>query len=133
MLKVMRVLRIMRGLREVRLLLNSLMGSVKPLIWTIVMIATINFMFGICFVQAAAGHRQDRWKDPSNLQRDGSIVESMETEEEKVLYQHWASVQEAMYTLFKVSTGGQSWGEVADPMLLVGGQNFAIFLLYMVL
>mmetsp|Transcript_43582 Transcript_43582/g.83667 ORF Transcript_43582/g.83667 Transcript_43582/m.83667 type:complete len:192 (-) Transcript_43582:63-638(-) len=38
-----------------------------------------------------------------------------------------------MYTLFKVSTGGVSWGEVSDPLLLFGWQTFSIFLLYIAL
>jgi len=50
MLKMTKVFRVMRSFREVRLLFNSLMGSVKPLFWTIMIITGMNFMFGICFV-----------------------------------------------------------------------------------
>merc|ERR550532_3163253 len=102
------------------------MGSMKPFLWTVAIIATINFMFAICFVQAAAGYRHGRWKE-ANLH--GFI----ETEEQLALYHHWASVQRAMYTLAKVSTGGQNWGEIADLMFLIGWPSLAVFILYMML
>jgi len=125
MLKVMRVLRVMRSLREVRLLLNSLMGSVKPLLWTVIIITGINFMFGICFVQSIAALRHDIWNNGGG--GDGQP----EPEQLEMLYSAWGSVPQAMYTLFKVSTGGVSWGEVSDPLLATTGwSTFVIFLLY---
>jgi len=123
MLKVMRVLRVMRSLREVRLLLNSLMGSIKPLLWTVIIITGINFMFGICFVQSIAAFRHDNWTKSAHG----------ESEQDEAFYGPWTSVPQAMYTLFKVSTGGVSWGEVSDPMLILGWQTFGIFLLYIAL
>merc|ERR1719362_2265943 len=128
MMKVMRVLRVMRSLREVRLLLNSLMGSVKPLLWTVFIITGINFMFGICFVQSIAAFRHESWK------RGGNIMDGQaEPEPNEAFFSPWISVPQAMYTLFKVSTGGVSWGEVSDPLLLLGWQTFGIFLLYIAL
>mmetsp|Transcript_1634 Transcript_1634/g.3086 ORF Transcript_1634/g.3086 Transcript_1634/m.3086 type:complete len:281 (-) Transcript_1634:53-895(-) len=125
MLKVMRVFRVMRYLREVRLLLNSLMGSVKPLFWTVLIITAVNFMFGICFVQSIAAFRHDMWTSIDN--RYGHL----ESEPLDTFYNSWGSVLQAMYTLFKVSTGGMNWGEVSDPMLRVmGWQTFAIFVVY---
>merc|ERR1719362_1246191 len=125
MMKVMRVLRVMRSLREVRLLLNSLMGSVKPLLWTVFIITGINFMFGICFVQSIAALRHDIWNNGGG--GDGQP----EPEQLEMLYSAWGSVPQAMYTLFKVSTGGVSWGEVSDPLLATTGwSTFVIFLLY---
>jgi len=128
MMKAMRVLRVMRSLREVRLLLNSLMGSVKPLLWTVVIITGINFMFGIAFVQSIAAFRHDNWTNGA-ANADGQP----ESEQVEASYRSWASVPQAMYTLFKVSTGGVSWGEVSDPLLLFGWQTFSIFLLYIAL
>jgi len=124
MMKVMRVLRVMRSLREVRLLLYSLMGSVKPLLWTVIIITGINFMFGICFVQSIAAFRHDNWK--KGAPDDGQV-------EVDTFYKPWTSVPQAMYTLFKVSTGGVSWGEVSDPLLILGWPTFGIFLLYVAL
>jgi hypothetical protein len=128
MIKVMRVLRVMRSFREVRLLLNSLMGSVKPLFWTIVIITGMNFMFGIYFVQSLATVRHDRWTT------GGRIDGQLESEQLTTLLSPWASVTQAMYTLFKVSTGGSSWGDISDPLLeMTGWQTFTVFALYMAL
>jgi hypothetical protein len=125
MLKVMRVLRVMRSLREVRLLLNSLMGSLKPLLWTVIIITGINFMFGICFVQSLAAFKNDLWK------KGDKGAGQPESEQLETLYNSWDSMPQAMYTLFKVSTGGVSWGDVSDPLLqLMGWQTFCIFLVY---
>merc|ERR1712100_467791 len=62
MLKVMRVVRLMRAFREVRLLLDSLLGSLRPLMWTILLMSAFLFMFAICFVQNVAAHLNDLHK-----------------------------------------------------------------------
>jgi len=55
----------------------------------------------------------------------------LESEQLETLFEAWRSVPQAMYTLFKVSTGGVSWGEISDPLLHVPGLHiFAIFLAY---
>mmetsp|Transcript_77663 Transcript_77663/g.154071 ORF Transcript_77663/g.154071 Transcript_77663/m.154071 type:complete len:604 (+) Transcript_77663:80-1891(+) len=132
MVRVMRVLRLLRSSREVRLLLNSLMGSVRPLLWTIAMITVIDFMFGICFVRSVAGFRHDiRVSQQESGSSDPRLVANEELSE--LLYSHWASVLQAMYTLHKVSTGGLNWGIVADALLHTGWQNLVIFLLYITL
>jgi len=127
MMKVMRVLRVMRSLREVRLLLNSLMGSVKALFWTIVIITGMNFMFGIYFVQSLSETRYD------NLEAAHGGKEALEPEQLEAVLSPWSSVMTAMYTLFKVSTGGASWGDFSDELLQLGMQTFFVFLLYMAL
>jgi len=132
MAKVMRVLRAMRSLREVKMLLNSLMGSVKPLLWTVIIITVFNFMFGICFVQSVAAFRREVWLNEINS--TATEADSIERVPELPhLIDHWNSVPQAMYTLFKASTGGVNWGEVADPLLVAGWQNLGIFLLYIAL
>jgi len=82
-------------------------------------------MFGICFVQSLAAFKNDLWKKGDNGagQPESELLET--------LYNSWDSMPQAMYTLFKVSTGGVSWGDVSDPLLqIMGWQTFCIFLVY---
>lgn len=82
-------------------------------------------MFGICFVQSIAAFRHEDWKNGDN--GDGQS----QSEQLEILFSTWDSVPQAMYTLFKVSTGGVNWGEVSDPLLLIMGMpTFSIFLVY---
>lgn len=77
-------------------------------------------MFGICFVQFLAAFKQE---NEQGGHVDGQL--------EEMLDDAWGSVLQAMYTLFKVSTGGVSWGEVSDPMFHMGWQMLGMFLIYM--
>merc|ERR1719265_417029 len=120
MLKLLVVVRLMRTVREVRLLLDSLMGSVRALMWTIILILSTIFMFGLLFVNAVASYLKDYrlenpGKDPSN--RD-------------MLMLYWGSVMKAMYTLFQSATGGVDWKEVSDSLEVVGYEYLALFLLF---
>merc|ERR1719265_643476 len=52
--KVARVARVMRSMKGARMLMDSLIGSARPLFWTSVVIAAITFMFGMVFVKTVA-------------------------------------------------------------------------------
>lgn len=111
MLKLLRFIRLMRQFHELRMVLDSILGSMKCMLWSIVLIATVNMMFSLCFVQAAT-----------------EALVAGSPDELLVLY--WGSVNRAMISLFWASTGGADWSDIAEPMLSVGWQYYAIFMIY---
>ena len=54
MLKVLRVVRLMRAFRELHPVLGSILGSVRSLLWKL-LILCMEFVFAICFVQVVTG------------------------------------------------------------------------------
>merc|ERR1711972_1206913 len=81
---------------ELRMILNSLIGCVISLFWSVIMLLLFFFMFGIAFVQSSTN-----WlREPDNFDNpDGEVLQL-----------EFSSVQLAMLALFRASTGGDDWG-----------------------
>merc|ERR1719174_3387601 len=53
MVKMLRVIRLMRSMFELRIILTSIMGSIKSMFWSVVLLTVVVFMFALIFVQPA--------------------------------------------------------------------------------
>merc|ERR1719329_48176 len=106
----------MRSFRELRLVIDSLMGSMRSMMWTAILILTVTFMFSLCFVEAAAQYIKDLPND------------AHEEREEILLY--WRSVPQAMLSIYKASTGGVDWGDAANPLSKSGTAYYLTFCVY---
>lgn len=121
MLKFLRIVRLLRNFRELRLVLDSILGSLRSLLWSIILIFAMNFMFGVCFLTAAAEYLADQ-------ETSSDAGESMEILDSVRLY--WGSMGTSMLSLFQASTGGADWADIAKPLWHVGIHYYAIFCLY---
>eukprot|EP00929_Paragymnodinium_shiwhaense_P039723 TRINITY_DN20835_c0_g1_i2.p1 TRINITY_DN20835_c0_g1~~TRINITY_DN20835_c0_g1_i2.p1 ORF type:complete len:367 (-),score=72.90 TRINITY_DN20835_c0_g1_i2:91-1191(-) len=117
MVRLFRVVRLMRMFRELRLIWNSIFGCVKAIFWAMVLILSVSFMVGICFVQASTGYLREA---------QGELT----PEEIEVIMVSWGSVETATLTLYQSVTGGNNWGDVAASLWQVGGAYYMLFLLY---
>lgn len=115
-----RLLRIMRqGSRELRLIMNSLLGCAKVAVWSLITIFMASFFFGLCIIQGCTDYLKSY--------KDYSVPEKVQEEIE--LY--WGSLGKALETLYKSVTGGNDWTEYAHPLENIdGGIYFAIFWMY---
>lgn len=115
MLKMLRVVRVMRSFRELRLMLYSIVGSVRSLMWATLMLALIMYIFGLCFLQGAILYL-------SGSEQDAAIVELIE--------EHWSSVPAAMKSLFLAVSGGNDWSAYAESVEATGTMYYVLFLFY---
>eukprot|EP00928_Gymnodinium_smaydae_P043485 TRINITY_DN29120_c0_g1_i1.p1 TRINITY_DN29120_c0_g1~~TRINITY_DN29120_c0_g1_i1.p1 ORF type:complete len:610 (-),score=103.14 TRINITY_DN29120_c0_g1_i1:251-2080(-) len=113
--KILRMVRVMRFFAELRVILNSLMGSFVSLFWSLLMLALIFYIFGLLFVQGAVGYLTGDHVDPT--------VEAN-------IYQYYGSVQLAMLTLFKATTGGDDWSQFYDTLAYTGTLNTVLFMFF---
>jgi hypothetical protein len=114
--KALRVLRMVSFFNELRMILNSLIGCVISLFWSIIMLLLFFFMFGIAFVQSATN-----WlREPGNL----------ENPEGEAVIIEFSSVQQAMLALFRASTGGDDWAYFYDAVAVTGATSAVIFLFF---
>lgn len=109
MLRMLRVVRVMRFFRELRLMLHSIIGSIRTLFWSMMMLALIMYIFGLCFVQAVQEADED-------LRREAD--------------DHWGSIMNSILTLYKAISGGADWEGLAEPLKEVGAFYYGIFLFY---
>ena len=81
LVRVVRVVRVARLFRSLRTLINSLMGTMKSLFWSLVLLALIMYMFGIIFTGAVleyrSGHSFDAAEELSK--HFGSLYSSIDT------------------------------------------------------
>jgi len=119
MLKMLRVIRVMKFFRELRIMLSSIVGSLRILFWSIMMLGLIMYIFGICFLQAVTAHLAET-----------SQAELDKTSIEEDILTNWGSVEISMRTLLMAITGGNDWKDLAAPLWQVGPHYYAFFLLY---
>jgi uncharacterized membrane protein len=135
----LRALRALRGIRILRaakffrfyklvrsgaleVMMNCLIGSVNMLFWCMVMVLFFTFLFSVLFVNAAADYINTK-----ELSKEAIIAEEPE------LFQWFGSVQQGMFTLLMVTTGGADWRDAFDALKPVGWLVSTIFVFYIML
>lgn len=106
--KVLRLFRLMRTFRELRSLLDSIIESVRTLLWTIVLMSGTMLIFALAFVQATLTS-----DDPD---RGDS--------------QYWTSIGPSMLDLLMAITGGIDWVALIDPLWSLGLVYVLAFIMY---
>jgi len=117
MVKILRIFRVMRFFRELRLILNSIGGSMRSLFWSWVMLMLIYYIFGLAFTQAVT---------PLIIAAD------TDTDVKELMIFHWGSVYTSMLTLYKSTTGGVDWAEPAVSLGAVSRAWFLVFCTYII-
>ena len=99
LVRVVRVVRVARLFRSLRTLINSLVGTLKSLFWSLLLLALIMYMFGIIFTDAVLDYRDAQ-----------GFVGSEE------LSERFGSLYSSIDTLFRSISNGLTWGEAADEL-----------------
>jgi len=86
----------------------------------------VTFVFGIAFVQGAAGILEDM----TSVNQESRLSQEELEEVEQELREHWKSISRAMYTLYKAGTGGDDWGAFAIVWEKGYDLYFMLFLFY---
>lgn len=118
MLRMLRVVRVMRFFRVLRMMVSSIAGSMMSLLWSILMLLLMKYIFGLCFLQIISGYLSDTSKD--NV--DEGTLEAVE--------KYWATVPQAIITLYYSVTGGADWEDLALPIKKAGMAYYCLFMFY---
>jgi hypothetical protein len=122
MAKILRVIRVMRYFTELRLILNSLMGSFMSLFWSIVTLLLIFYIFSLCFVQGVSTYLADE-KAKGNGQLGSTICGDDITES-------FGTVGDTMLTLYKTCTGGDDWSRFFNELREAGWPYAYLFVFF---
>merc|ERR1719188_2310595 len=115
LVRILRIIRVMRTFKELRFIVNSLLGCFRAMCWSLLLVIVVMYMFGLVFVQLST----------SVLQKGGIAIV---TRNDLAVY--WGSVLTSMNTLYISSTGGISWCEVARPLQELGSHLYLLFVVY---
>jgi len=114
-MKVTRIFRMIRFFRELRTMLNTIIGSFMALFWCLVMLMFILILFSLIFVQSTAGHISEN---------------DIGTDQVGELMKYFGSVEIAMTSLFMATTGGVDWIQLFGLLSPMGAENAALLLFY---
>jgi len=118
MARILRMLRVMRFFRELRLMLFSIVGSMRSLFWCFVLLALIIYVAALIFVQASIS----------------ALMDDEAVDSHDAIRLHWGSVVTSMETLFQSTTGGLDWGDAAGVFKTIptalSDMYYYLFMLY---
>lgn len=117
--KMLRMIRLMRNFRELRLMLSSIVGSMRTFFWSVAMIGVFIYIFALCFIQGSASYLSDISPD-TNLSHVDDIL------------QFFGGLKVAMESLLMAVTGGYDWELLAESLEHVGSLYYFLFLVYVV-
>jgi len=117
--KSLRLLRILHCVQELRLMLQSVLGSFLSLFWSLFMLACIFYMFSMAFVQVVANFLVE---NASSLDGD---------KYQEYMY-HFGSVFRSMLTCFKAAMGGDDWSTYFSLLEVTGTAGSCLFLFFIV-
>jgi voltage-gated sodium channel len=115
--KVLRIFRLMRFLADLRLILNSILGSMLSLFWSIVMMGLFFYVFTLMFLNQVA----------AALEEQGASLTDPDWE---VLGNTFGSVGIGMLSLYKSSFGGDDWSKFYEALEKAGPWAQALFLFF---
>eukprot|EP00434_Breviolum_minutum_P021627 symbB.v1.2.019088.t1/scaffold1547.1/size112433/9 len=106
LLKTVRLMRIFRFVLALRMLITSILHTLKSLFWALVLLLLIVYVFAVLFVQAVHEYRSD-------------FLSSLTVEENDALERYFDSLASTMITLFMSIANGVSWENVLYPLMKI--------------
>lgn len=113
LVRVARIIRMLRFFSELRVMVNGIMGSAKPLLWAFVFLLILMFMVGVTFMQLAANYMSQ-----DNIPADDALL----------LY--WGTLARTMMTLYMAISGGIDWKDCVQPLHVVSSIMEYMFATY---
>lgn len=114
-IRVVRVVKIVRFIRALRSLVHSIFGTLKVLMWSVLLLMMIIYVFAIVFTDVSTEYI-------SNFE-----ISATET---AFLQLRFSDLERSMRTLFQSISNGLTWGEVADNMYRLSWIWGYLYLIY---
>jgi len=114
--RIVKVVRVMRFFRELRMMVFSILGSMKNLLWVMVILGLTFYLFGITFTSAVTDHlvTPEQWRDEQNV----------------FLLKAFGTVDKSALSLFMSMSGGENWTYYYEALGTLAPQYQWLFLLF---
>lgn len=115
-LRVLRIVRILKFFRELRMMMSSILGCLRSLIWSMLVMSMMFYIFGIALVQGCVEHLND--------------TDGWDKDDTQLLRKYFGSLSAAVLSLYLAMSSGLSWGELYEVLRPVNAIYIAIFLFF---
>mmetsp|Transcript_1806 Transcript_1806/g.4217 ORF Transcript_1806/g.4217 Transcript_1806/m.4217 type:complete len:532 (-) Transcript_1806:125-1720(-) len=126
LVRVLRVMRVLRLIGELRAIVSSIVGSMKSLLWTVLLLLLVIYMVGVYFTQSVTEHMV--------IQAERNQGYSPEL---KTLSIYFGSLGRTLLSLYQAMSGGIDWDSLADPLIteigFMMGVGFAAYIAFSLL
>lgn len=114
--RVAKIIRTMKFFRELRMMVFSIIGSMKSLCWVFLVLGLLFYMFGIAFTSAVTDHFNsiEMWNDPANAD----------------LRQQFGTLDRAILSLYMAMSGGNDWGAYFESVSALPGIYVFLYLTF---
>eukprot|EP00931_Biecheleriopsis_adriatica_P030172 TRINITY_DN17800_c0_g1_i1.p1 TRINITY_DN17800_c0_g1~~TRINITY_DN17800_c0_g1_i1.p1 ORF type:complete len:718 (-),score=129.89 TRINITY_DN17800_c0_g1_i1:212-2326(-) len=114
--RIAHIIRVMRFFRELRMMVFSILGSFKSLLWVGTILGLCFYIFGISFVAAATSFldKSEMWSDPAYSD----------------LVEYFGSLDSAIIALYMSMSGGNDWAIYYVALQKIGSIYHQLFLLF---
>jgi len=102
LIRIIRLVRVLRLISELRTIVVSIIGSMRSLCWTIILLVLMMYLIGVYLTQLVTDHKADNELDPG---------------EHQSLTQHYGSLLRSILTLFQSISGGIDWDDGVSPLM----------------
>eukprot|EP00434_Breviolum_minutum_P033997 symbB.v1.2.030087.t1/scaffold3353.1/size58589/7 len=109
LLKTIQFVKIFRFVMALRMLVTSIMSTLKALFWALVLLILVVYVFGVLFAQAVNDHLLEHDLPEPEIER---ATEPEKTEAGR----YFGSLEQSMLSLFMSIAGGVSWEQVIFPL-----------------
>jgi len=116
--KIIRVVKLVHFISELKLMLQCVLGSLRPLFWALVLLMGFTLLFSILLVEQFT----------KSVVKDGGKVFS--TPELDMVQDSFGSVFKTIISLFKAISGGADWGDFYELTSKTGALGAFVFLSY---
>eukprot|EP00931_Biecheleriopsis_adriatica_P108406 TRINITY_DN82724_c0_g1_i1.p1 TRINITY_DN82724_c0_g1~~TRINITY_DN82724_c0_g1_i1.p1 ORF type:complete len:587 (+),score=100.57 TRINITY_DN82724_c0_g1_i1:11-1771(+) len=120
-LRVLRIIRVLKFFQDLRILITSIVSTLKTASFAFILIASCIYMFAIAITQLVSDYL-------SSLQHAGGLA----VNEEDMMF-FFGSVGHTVFTLFMTISGGVDWKDAAIPLLETGFLAAFFYVLYVTL
>lgn len=115
LIRVLRIARVVRFVAGLKIMIVSILSTLKALGWALILLLIIIYCYGIVLAGAVTSHFEALTADDENIPNKDKLEK------------YWGSLRAAMYTLFMSISGGLSWIDAVMPLGEVGWIWGAIF------
>jgi hypothetical protein len=115
--RIVRIARVMRFFKELRVMVYSILGSLKALLWAMVVFGMTFYIFGITFTVATFTYLDtaEKWNARANAD----------------LKRYFGTLDRSVLSLYMSMAGGEDWGLFYDAIKELQAPHYtALFLLF---
>lgn len=126
LVRVVRLARIMRLFGELRTIVVSIIGSMRSLGWTVLLLLLMIYMIAVYLTQLVSDWRREQGTDLDQMSTTGIELEY-----------YYGSVPRSILSLYQSISGGVSWDLACAPLMSnispIAGVLFALYIAFAVL